>query len=628
MSGVQVGQKPRHPEGKSLSEALREDAERIKARKGLIDKTATLIKAPDDESDAFADLGATMRPSEEQLSRINGFTRKTVTADEVVAFTTLSCNDIIDRDDDQFTTQCVKDFAALEQPFSPVGKSFMLDHAYSVQNAVGRIFGVDTKKVSGATFLTNEVYMPNTEQFAPLIEKIDFGISWAVSVGVMLGKDECSLSWCKAPFSSWGWWCQNGHDKGLFYEKDSDETDSWGYPAPCDPKTKNAEKCVRQFSEPRDMYELSQVFLGAQYFAALEKEPAYASVMKGLKAKDLPVIGLSKEEAKALPLRHEPEKVSEARRTFGVIEDEDGSLIWTDAQKLRWTYDPADPEAGVLSLGKEASTQEEDDDGEHEVPGGPGSEDLGAVDGDQAPVSDPEAGVGGPGDGSDPGASAGELERGLTSTSSVDDEDGASDDSEEGDEETEPSETSDPSDDDEEEATTPEPEGSDETEEEKGALKVILDAARTAKLPQAVIDAAKGADGPLAGLSTIFSTLSAQIESLVPRAALGDQYKQELRATAIDWYTKAHATQERPGVDTTAFEKVLDRCDDDVTLLKQLADEQKDLAQAKFPKSVRRSSFPDDPNSAEAPKPVDLGKDSGDDDSGEDTARKVKRLHG
>ena len=37
-------------------------------------------------------------------------------------------------------------------------------------------------------------------------------------------------------------WCQNGHDKGLYYDPNSDETDSWGYPEPCDPGTKNAIK--------------------------------------------------------------------------------------------------------------------------------------------------------------------------------------------------------------------------------------------------------------------------------------------------------------------------------------------------------------------------------------------------
>lgn len=606
MSGVILGQRPKHPDGKKLSEALVEDKDAIKARKGLIDKTATLIKAPDDESDAFADLGGTMRPSDEQLSVINGFTRKKVTADEVVAFTTLSCNDIVDRDDDQFSTQCVSDFASLEQPFSPVGKSFMLDHTYKTENAVGRIFGVDTKKVSGALFLTNDVYMPKTEQFAPLIEKIDFGINWAVSVGVMLGKDECSLSWCKAPFSSWGWWCQNGHDKGLHYVEDGEE-DKWGFPEPVPEDTKGAQKCIRMFSDPKDMYELSQVFLGAQYFAALEKEPSFAAVMKSATAGGVPTIGLSAEEAKSLPLRHEPKKVSEARKLYGVEEAEDGSLVWKDSEGLRWTFDPANPDDGVMSLGK-STNDEEEEDGEHEVPSGAGSDEPGAVDGDEAPVSDPGSGDGGTGSGSDQSSADGD-EQGSESGSEVVESD------EEDEEDSEDSESD------------------DDSEEEKAvSKKTVLDSAAKAKLPSKVIDAAKehsgnGLDALLLAASSEIEDLSKEVSSLTEKASLGDQYLKSLRAEAIDWYTKARATAEDPKVSTTTYERLLDKCGDDVDLIKSMIQEQKELAQAKFPKSVRRSSFPTDPNSASAPGAVDFGDDEVK-EGGDDNDKRVKRIHG
>lgn len=610
MSGVQVAEKPRHPQDKNLSEALAEDKDRIKARKGLIDKTATLIKAPDEESDAFGDLGGTMRPTDEQLAKINGFTRKTVTADEVVAFSTLSCNDIVDRDDDQFTTQCVKDFAALEQPFSPVGKSFMLDHAYRTENAVGRIFGVDTKKVSEALFLTNEVYMPKTEQFAPLIEKIDFGISWAVSVGVMLGKDACSLPWCKAGFSSWGYWCQNGHDKGAYYVEDGGE-DNWGYPLPVSAKTAGAQRCVRQFSEPRDMYELSQVFLGAQYFAALDKEPAYASVMKSVAESKLPIIGLSKTEAEDIPFRHEPKQVSEARRAGLLREDaEDGSLIWTDADGLRWNYDPARPEEGVLSLGKEA-TQEEDD-GEHEVPGGAGGSQRDAGDEADAPVADPEAGDGRSGDEGDPGAAPVVQQGSEPGTPVVAGE--GDDDEETPDDPADPDDATDPEDDD----TEVESEGSDDEEK---TVRLALQAG----FSQETINAAKALKGSL--WRNLLVAASAEIATLTPKAALGDQLLRELRADAIDWYTKARATRDEPKVKVETFQKVLDKCGDDVDLLRYHIEEQKTLAQAKFPEAVRRSSFPIDPNEATQPKAVDFG-DEKISEGGDDNDTRVKRIHG
>lgn len=609
MSGVNVMDKPRHPQNKSLSEALREDEDRFKAQKGLIDKRATLIKAVDGEGDADAGTGATMRPTDEQLERINQFTKRAVTADEVVAFNTLSCNDIVDRDDDQFTTQCVKDFAALEQPFSPTGKSYMLDHAYSVNNAVGRIFGTDTKKVSGSLFLTNEVYVPNTEKNQGFIEDLDFGINWAVSVGVMLGKSSCTV--CGERFSSWGYWCVEGHDKGYYYDPNSDEVDSWGYPVPCDPSTKGAIKCIRQFSEPKDFYELSQVFLGAQYFAALEKIPEFASVMKSVTS-DLPIIGLSGEEAEKLPFRHEPKKVADARRKYEIKEADDGSLMWTDSEGLRWTFDPENPDDGVLSLGKASNdNEEEDEDGEHAISDGSGSSGDGATDGG-SDEPDSEPGDGGTGSGSDPSPASGDESSSQSSSGEPGSAVGDEEDSEEEDDEDADPDASSETDNDEE-------------EEKSVSKQAVLSAAEAAKLPKSVIEAAEGQSDN--GLLALLSAAADEIAALSTKASLGDQYLKTLRAEAIDWYTKARATPEQPKVSTETFERLLEKCGEDVDLLKAMADEQKELAQAKFPKSVRRSSFDRNPNEAEALSGISF--DDGEvKEGGDDNDKRVKRIHG
>lgn len=600
MSGVAVESRQKHPEGKKLSEALADDQARKKAQKGLIDKKATMIKAADGVEGDLG-VGATMRPSDEQLAAINGFTRKTVTADEVVCFDTLSCNDIVDRDDDQFKAACIKDFSEMQQPYSSVGKSFMLDHAYKTENQVGRIFSVDAKKDKGVNWLTNGVYIPNTEKNAGLIEDIDFGISWAVSVGVVLGADSCTV--CDAGFSSWGWWCQNGHDKGAYYDPNSSEEDAWGYPLPCDPKTKGAVKCVRQFSDPKDFYELSQVFLGAQYFAALDKDPAFKSVMKAATAK-LPIIGLSAEEARKLPLRHESPKVSEARILFGVTEDEtDGSINWTDAQGLRWSVDPEAPESEPLCLGKEAPTnkEEEDDDGngQREVP----DESLDAGDsGDDEgsePESDDESGDGGQGsegDQADPSGDEQGSEEGEVDLDAADEDES----DEEGD------------------------------EDETADKQAVLAAAKKAKVSETAIAALRASKG--LGLDALLVTLSSEnaaliksVADLTPKAEIGSQYLAQLRAEAIDWYCKANATNEDPKVSTTTFEKILDRCDGDVDLLQELAEEQKKTAQAKFPKSVRRSSFPSDPHSLEEKAEAKVPSFE---EGGDDNDVRVQRIHG
>lgn len=622
-----ITQRPKHPVGKKLSEAVAEDAEAIKARKGLIDKKATLVKAPDDESDANGDLGATMRPSEEQLSRINQFTKRPVTADEVVAFTTLSCNDIPDRDDDQFTTQCVKDFAELPQPFSPTGKSYMVDHDYKVANAIGRIFGTDTKKISGSLFLTNEVYIPNTAKNKDFIEDLDFGVNWAVSVGVMLGKDECSLSWCKAGFASHGYWCRNGHDKGLFYTEDAEE-DAWGFPKPCDPNTKGAEKCIRKFSEPRDMYELSQVFLGAQYYAALEKMPDFKSVMKSVSDAGIPTIGLATEEAEKIPFRHEPKRVSDARFTYGVKEMSDGSLQWVDENGLIFCYDPEDPESGIVSLGKAAiNDQEDDDDGRSVLSRSARAEDLGA---DGSGDDDGEGGE--PGSQGNPGSEASD-EPGSESRSPGSLTTESPEDDEEDEEDEDPESSSDEDDEDSED-----PDGDEESEEEEAdnqeeksvTKKAVLASARKANLPGSVIDAVVEAEGN--GLDALLAAVGSEIRkvhneksALQEKADLGEVYLKSLRAEALDWYVKAHQSETNRKISIETFERLLDKCGDDVELIKAMSDEQKERAQARFPQSVRRSSFVFDPNVPKAPE-MD-SSDTGTESSGT-TARRARKYHG
>lgn len=595
----------KHPKGKKLSEALAEDAPRLKAQKGLIDKKATMIKAPGVEKDA--DVGEAMKPTSEQLSAINQLTRKTVTADEVVTFPTLSCNDIVDRDDDQFSTKCVKTFAELEQPFSPIGKSYMLNHSRDVQDAVGRIYTASTKKVSGSTFLANDVYIPNTEQYQKLIEDINFGVAWAVSVGVVLGKTECTV--CGDGFSSWGWWCVNGHDKGLYYDPKSTETDSWGYPMPCDPSTSGAIKCVRKFDDPKDFYELSQVFLGAQYYAALEREPDFAGVMKSVGEANVPILGLSEDEAAKLPLRHEPKAVSDARITYGVEELEDGSLKWVDEHDLQWCYDPENAEAGVLSLGKAiAKVPNEEDASGEAIDRSEQGEDLGAVDGaDESLVQQLDA-EGDEGVGGDQSEEDGEQSGSESSAEAVDDdEDDADEDSE-----------SDESDEDE-----------DEDEEKSVTTATVVAAARAAKLPDAVIERIEtskkdGVTSLALAVALEIKGLEEKVSGLQPLADLGEEYLKGLRADAIHFYTLARMDPKVPnkGVSTESFQKVLDRVGDDVDLIKEIIEEQKEAAQAKFPTSVRRSSFPDDANAMPS-RPEGAAVFT----SESETDKKVSRLH-
>lgn len=603
--------KLRHPKGVKLTQAIEDDAPRLKAMKGLIPKKATVMTAGLAEGELAKLVGETMQPDSAQLAEINKFTRKPVSAEEVVAFHTLSCNDLPDRDDDQFTTECVKDFAALEHPFSSVGKSYMLDHNYVIDNAVGRLFAVDTVKSGGVQWLRNQVYVPNTEQFQPLIEKIDFGIAWAVSVGVVLGEAKCSV--CGSGFSSWGYWCVNGHDKGAYYDPDSDEEDAWGWPAYADPDDPNAIKTIRQFSSPQDFYELSQVFLGAQYYASLdEKSPELAGVLKAASAGD-GFVGLSDKEAQEIPLRHLPLKYVEARENYDIKTAEDGSFLWTDDQKMLWSFDPEDPSMEVLCLGKTTANDdsEEEEDGRHEVSDeqvdpddqsddAEGGDDDQAGDEDGSEDQSEESGVGGTPSG---GEGSGEVQPVV---------EGAADD--------------DPEDSEEEESEDDESEDDDSEEDDDGEaggdvgtasvdISTIAEALRTAGLSADAI-------GKIASDAT-GKQLSKTITGLSKRAAIGDQYLTEIKSDVLDWYVRSR-TNGTAGVKTEAVEKVIANCGDDIELLKALIEDYKSVAQEKFPKAVRRSTTPADPN--EAPKPK-TSVEAWDLPSEEDNAKSVRSIH-
>jgi hypothetical protein len=133
----------------------------------------------------------------------------------------------------------------------------------------------------------------------------------------------------------------------------------------------------------------------------------------------------------------------------------------------------------------------------------------------------------------------------------------------------------------------------------------VIQAATVARLPHTVIEKAAGAEGNglvalLAASAEEIKGLTARVEESASKAALGDVYIKTLRSDAIDWYTKAHATG-NGGVNVDMLNKMLDRLGDDAELITSIIDENKALAQAKFPEAVRRSSFPTNPNSPDVP---------------------------
>lgn len=558
----------------------------VKAKTGgpkPVDKHFVAVKAVDGDIG-----GGLMEPTDEQMSLINQYTMSEKQPEDVAVLHTLSCNDMYDRDDDGFQRGAIDQFTELEPPYSFVGKSFMLDHEYKTSSATGRIFDEGTETIEGVEFLTHDVYIPRTAQNAEYLENVDFGIFWAVSVGVVMGSTACTV--CDSPMvgSYWTFCIENGHEKGLWYDPDSDEKDSWGWAEPVAPGTKGAVKCQQDLFDPVDAYELSQVFLGAQYNAQLAKDPAFKGLVKAAASRPIPILGLSKKDADDLDLEfpHEPAELHKAR-TKGLMRYNDaGEPTWKDKSGLLWVVQGGE----LMCLGKSAG---DDDDDDEEVNNGstPDGEVLGA-DGDEDPGDDDAAEQAGLGveEGSDDAAAGGsgagdEGDPALTESESEDD------DEDEG--------------------------GEDEVLDQAS----VVAAAKAAGLPRDIIREVKANKGGLSALLTACTShikgLEGKVKTLTPKAELGDQYLESKRAEAIAWYVKANQEGTKP-VKTETFVKMLDRFGDDIDLFDSVIEEQKKAAKSKYPSNVRRSA-----------EHVDVAEveDDGDNSKGGKKAR-VIRLHG
>lgn len=569
--------------------------------KAGVDKKATMLRLADAEGSSGSEQlsQSTFVPTDEQIAKINTFTQRSVTSDEVACFTTLSCNDLVDRDDDQFVTETVKGLASLPPPYSPTGKSFMVSHDTS-KLAVGRIFDTGTTTVkmpdgTTATFLTNDVYIPRTDANKTFIENQEYGINWAVSVGVLLGDAKCAVG-KEHDWGFWPWFCTEGHDKGMSYDPDSDEEDSWGYPLPVAEGAKNSQKCIRKFYEPRDMYELSQVYLGAQYFAEIAKSAGIEPIVKAASAKHIPILGLRSGEAKGLHLPELPKSLRKAARNNKVQEDE-GSFSWTDESGLVWRFTPG-VDGDPLCLGKAAKPTKMDELKERK------NKALAKF--DKIKAEKDTAGA---------AALAGQLQGSFNELQDAinndDDEttetlmdriedlvDQLFDELYESD-----SAEEDPNDNIDDDSNDPaKAAGGDMSK------KAVLAALKKSSIPTAIVEKVERAEEAKA-FEVFVAEVSATMASQSIKAAAGSIYLKELRAEVIDMYVKSKtpAGGANGGVDISSMERILKHVDDDPEALKDLRDEYKAAFLAKFPAPVRRSTVESDHNDPGVSVPINRG---------------------
>ena len=129
--------------------------------------------------------------NDEIMAKINVYTRKELTSDEVYAFPVILCDNDIDRDYERFS---VKSLEALAELF--IGKTGILG-----ENQTARIFDAEvktdkSKKTADGnyyTYLLAKAYMLKNQKTQNLISKIEAGIKKEVSISCKIDSEICSI---------------------------------------------------------------------------------------------------------------------------------------------------------------------------------------------------------------------------------------------------------------------------------------------------------------------------------------------------------------------------------------------------------------------------------------------------
>lgn len=129
------------------------------------------------------------------LEKINSFSRRELSAEEVYVFNVELCNNDIDRDFEKFSLNALKEMAPMF-----IGKTGIADHSMKSSDQKARIFDCAVERKNGKTAdgeplycLKAKAYMLRNENNKALIEEIEAGIKKEVSVSCSVEKSICSV---------------------------------------------------------------------------------------------------------------------------------------------------------------------------------------------------------------------------------------------------------------------------------------------------------------------------------------------------------------------------------------------------------------------------------------------------
>lgn len=176
-------------------------------------------------------------PTGEQLEKINALAKAELTPEQVYVFSLRLCDDQVDRDGEKFDTEALPELSRLF-----LGKTGILDHRWSAESQVARIFETQVIREKDVSFIKAWAYIRRGGRGDEIIADIEAGIRKEVSVGCAMGRAVCSI--CGGDYGT----C--GHQKGHSYD---------------------GQVCCAILREPMDAYEFSFVAVPAQREAGVMK---------------------------------------------------------------------------------------------------------------------------------------------------------------------------------------------------------------------------------------------------------------------------------------------------------------------------------------------------------------------
>ncbi len=176
-------------------------------------------------------------PTAMQLEAINAQAKAALTQEQVYIFSLRLCDDQVDRDFERFDPAALPALAKLF-----IGKTGVVDHKWSSDAQVARIFATEVVKEDRVSYLKAWAYIRRGGHGDETIADIEAGIKKEVSIGCAMGRAVCSI--CGSEYGC----C--GHQKGEHYD---------------------GQLCCAILREPMDAYEFSFVAVPAQREAGVLK---------------------------------------------------------------------------------------------------------------------------------------------------------------------------------------------------------------------------------------------------------------------------------------------------------------------------------------------------------------------